>query len=257
MLGKRTKSYTLLPNPTPKRRATNKKYAKAAKPYGKGYQPVYTGDGDAPELKWHDVGKNLTVLDTAPSAANPALYYIGSLCAIQAGDNGSERNGTKIQAKKITLRMKVAVDPNSDGVNANIVADAHTFRVFMAVDTQGNGASPTFDQIFENVPNNDAQEFDFNKLSSTGRFKVLLDKFITVPPSYVVHDGTNYHAYGNNKFFKKTFPLDMAIRYSDASNNVTSVQKNNIFLIIMADASTTTFTNMKFAFRSRLRFKDY
>lgn len=232
-------------------------YSKKKQPYGKGYQPLLTGDGDSPELKWHDVGKNLTVLDTAPSSSNPALYYIGSLVNIAAGDAGNERNGNKIQAKKITLRMKVAVDPNSDSTNANIVADAHTFRVFMAVDTQINGATPTFDQIFQNSPNNDAQEYDFNKLSSTGRFKVLLDKFITVPPSYVVHDGSNFHAYGNNKFFKKTFPLDLAIRYSDNSNNISAIQKNNIFLIIMADASSTTFTKMKFAFRSRLRFKDY
>lgn len=229
----------------------------AAKPYGKGYQPVLTGDGDTPELKWHDTGRNLTVLDTAPSAANPAYFYVGSLVNISAGDAGNQRNGNKIQAKKITIRGKVAIDPNSDGTNANIVADAHTFRVFLAIDTQGNGAPPTFNQIFEVSPNNDGQLFDYNKLSSTGRFKVLMDKFITVPKCHVVYDGSNYHSYGNNVFFKKTVPLDLAIRYSDNADNVTSIQKNNIFLIVMCDASATSFTNMKFGFRSRLRFKDY
>lgn len=231
--------------------------SKVSKPYGRGYQPVQTNDGDTPELKWHDTGKNLTTLDTAPSSTNPALYFVQSLVNIPTGDQGYERNGNKIQAKKITLRMKVNVDPNSDGVNSNIVADAHLFRVLMIVDTQPNGAGATYDQIFEVSPNNDGQEYNYNKLSSTGRFKVLMDKFVTVPPSYVVYDGSNYHAYGNNKFFKKTVPLDMAIRYSDNTSNLTAIQKNNIFLLITADAATSTFTKMKFSFRSRLRFKDY
>ena len=157
-----------------------------------------------------------------------------------AGDDGDQRNGNKIQAKKITIRMKVAVDPNSDSSNTNIVANAHTFRVLLVVDTQPSGAAPTWAQIVENSPNNEGQLYVYNKLSSTGRFKTLMDKFITVPPSYVVFDGDNFHAYGNNKFFKKSIPLDFAIHYSDTTNNFTGIQKNNIFMIIASDASLSS-----------------
>ncbi len=244
------------PMPSAKRRKYTPARRMRLTAYGKGYQPT-SASQPGPELKWFDHGANLTALDTAPDSNNPASYQIASLCQFATGDDGSQRNGFKIQAKKLTLRMKVAVDPNSDGTNANIVANAHLFRVILYVDVAPNGTSPTWDQLIEVNPTNEAQEYAYNKLSSTGRFKVLMDKWITVPPSYVVYDGSNYHAYGNNKFFKKTIPLDFAIHYSDANNNLSSIQRNNIGMFITSDASSTAYTDMKFAFRSRLRFVDY
>lgn len=232
------------------------KARRVRKPYGKGYQPT-NATSTGPELKWWDHGQDLTSLDTAPSSTNPALYYVQSLNQMAAGDDGDQRNGNKIQAKKITIRMKVAVDPNSDSSNTNIVANAHTFRVLLVVDTQPSGAAPTWAQIVENSPNNEGQLYVYNKLSSTGRFKTLMDKFITVPPSYVVFDGDNFHAYGNNKFFKKSIPLDFAIHYSDTTNNFTGIQKNNIFMIIASDASLASYADMKFSYRARLRFHDF
>lgn len=230
--------------------------ARKRRPYGKGYQP--TSDSQpGPELKWFDHGANLTSLNVAPDTDNPAYYQIQSLNQFATGDDGSQRNGFKIQAKKLTLRMKVAVDPNSDAANANIVANAHTFRVILYVDVASNGTAPTWDQLIETNPTNEGQEYAYNKLSSTGRFKILMDKWVTVPPSYVVHDGAAFHAYGNNKFFKKTIPLDFAIHYSDASNNLAAIQRNNIGMFITSDASTSSYTDMKFSFRSRLRFVDY
>ena len=142
---------------------------------------------------WH---QTQTILLTIKSPLSPQFA---------TGDDGSQRNGFKIQAKKLTLRMKVAVDPNSDATNANIVANAHIFRVILYVDVASNGTAPTWDQLIETNPTNEGQEYAYNKLSSTGRFKILMDKWVTVPPSYVVHDGAAFHAYGNNKFFKRLF----------------------------------------------------
>jgi hypothetical protein len=224
--------------------------------YGKGYQPT-SASQPGPELKWFDHGQNLTALSVAPDSDNPAYYQVQSLVAMATGDQGAQRNGFKIQAKKLTLRMKVAVDPNSNASNANIVANAHTFRVILYVDVAPNGAAPTWDQLIENVPNDEGQLYAYNKLSSTGRFKILTDKWIVVPPSYVTYDGTNFHSYGNNKFFKVSVPLDLGIHYSDQYNNLSSIQRNNIGMYICSDASDTSYTNMKFSYRSRVRFVDY
>lgn len=221
----------------------------------------YTGPqsfkGTGPELKFWDHGADLTALNVAPTVSNPAYYQIASLNLMAAGDDGDQRTGQKIQLKKLNLRMKVAVDPNSNASNANIIANAHTFRVVVYLDMVPSGATPTWDQVFEVHPNNQSQEYVYNKLSSTGRFRVLIDKWIRVPPCYVSYDGTNFHSYGNNMFFKKTVPLDVATRFSDQYNNQTSLQENNIGMFIVSDASATSYTNMKFSYRSRVRFHDY
>jgi len=153
------------------------------KTYGRGYQPNLASTGESAELKWWDHGQDLTALDTAPGSGSPALYHVQSLNQMAAGDEGNQRNGNKIQIKKFNLRIKVGVDPNSDSSNSNIVANAHTFRIVVYVDTNPNGAAPAIDEIFENAPANEGQLYDYNKLSSTGRFKILIDKFIVVPPS--------------------------------------------------------------------------
>lgn len=241
-----------------------KKYTKPAAPalrqmpqYGIGYQPNSQWAADMPELKWWDHGQDLTALNTAPTANNPAYYQVTSFNTMAAGDAGDQRNGNKINIKKVTLRIKVAVDPNSDPLNANIVANAHTFRVVLYLDTSPNGASPTFDQFFENTPASQGQLYDYNKLANKDRFKVLKDWFVVVPPSYVVYDGTNYHSYGNTKFMKKTVSVNCPTLYSDTTNNLAAVQKNNIGMWIMSDASATAYGDMKFSYRARIRFTDY
>ena len=225
--------------------------------YGRGYQPNNAFSASAPELKWWDHGENLTALSTAPDADNPAYYQVASLNAMAAGDDGDQRNGNKINIKKITVRIKVETDPNSDGSNANIIANAHLWRVVLYLDTSPNGSTPTFDQFFENTPNNEGQLYDYNKLANKDRFKVLKDWFIHVPPCYVVYDGTNYHSYGNSAFRKKTVTLNCPTLFSDTTNNLAAIQKNNIGMWIMCDASATTYTDMKFSYRARVRFTDY
>jgi hypothetical protein len=224
--------------------------------YGPGYQPT-SASQPGPELKWFDHGQNLTSLDIAPDSDNPAYYQVQSLVQMAAGDDGSQRNGLKIQLKKLNLRMKLEVDPNSDASNANIVANAHLFRILVYVDCAPNGAAPTWGQLIETSPTNEGQLYAYNKTSSNGRFKVLIDKWITVHPSYVTHDGTNFHAYGNTAFFKKSIPLDISTHYSDTANNLSSIQRNNIGMFICSDASDTTYTDMKFSYRARVRFNDF
>ena len=70
--------------------------------------------GVGPELMHYTTGRNLTQFDTDPTSTNPAYYHVSTLNNIAQGDAGDGRKGNKIQLKRITLRMKVEVDPNSD-----------------------------------------------------------------------------------------------------------------------------------------------
>ncbi len=211
-----------------------------------------------PELKHYTVGANLTSLDTAPSSTSPALYHVTTLNNIPAGDAQNERSGVKIQPKRLKLRVKCAVDPNSDASSTNIVADAHTFRVVVYLDRSPNGAATTWATLMQTTPTNSGQLYAYqNPWFQNRRFKVLSDRFVTVKPSMVVYDGTNFHAYGNNKFLNFDLALSHETWYSDSTNNMTAIQQGNLGFFVCADASSTTYTTMKFSYRANLRYQDY
>lgn len=236
---------------------SSRKSGYKVKQYGKGFQPNAPRQAMAPELKHYSAGLDLTALDTAPSSGSPSLYHITSLNNIAQGDAEDGRTGNKICLKKVNLRIKVAIDPNSDASNANIIANAHLFRVILYMDTSPNGAAPVWGDMFDVNPANGGQLYDYNKIANTDRFKILSDQFIRVPPSYVTYDGTNFHAYGNHKFFKCSIPVNCPIWFSDGTNNLTAIQKNNIGLWITSDCTDAARPNNKFSFRSRVRYTDY
>lgn len=211
----------------------------------------------APETKQFDVGLNLTSLDTPGSSTAPSFYHVLTLNNIAGGDGQSERTGVKVQCRKLCLRLKVAVDPNSDASNANIVADAHTVRVIVYKDSISSGGGVTWAQIFDYVPNNDGQLYDYQNVFLKRRFKLLVDELFTIPHSYVTYDGTDFHAYGNNVVKEWTIPLSHDIWYGDTTNNYASIMEGNIGMFICSDASSTTYDKIKFSFRSRLEFMDY
>ena len=227
------------------------------KQYGPGYQPATKRAGISPELKHYTTGLNLTALDTAPSSGGPARYLISILNNIAQGDQGDGRQGNKIQLKRITIRIKTEVDPNSSVDYEDIVANGHVFRVILFLDTCPNGGSMTWDTMFDIYPADKGQLYDYNNPFACDRFKILADRFITVHPSFIMYDGTNYHAGGNIAFDKFSIPLDCATWFSDGTNNLTSIQRNNVGMWICSDASLTAYPNMKFSYRSKLRYMDY
>ena len=232
------------------------KMAKYGRSYGPGYQPG-SAAGPGPENKWWDHGADITALNTAPSATNPALYHVLSMNQMAAGDDGDQRNGNKITINKINLRMKVKLDENSDLVPANVVWQQHVFRVILYLDVSPNGQAPTWDQMFQVTPNNQGQLYAYNNLGDTGRFKILMDKWLDLPVPMTLIDGSgNMRCSGSERFFKKTVKLNVATRYTDATNNLSAIQRNNIGMWICSDATTTSYPQMKFSYRARVRFRD-
>ena len=211
----------------------------------------------APEVKQYDVGLNLTSLDTPGSSTGPSFYHVLTLNNISGGDGQSERSGVKVQCRKLCLRVKLAVDPNSDASNANIVADAHTCRIVVYKDSVSSGGGVTWQQVFDYVPNNDGQLYDYQNVFLKRRFKLLVDELVTIPHSFVAYDGDNFHAYGNNIVREFTIPLSHDIWFGDTTNNYSSIMEGNIGMFICSDASSSTYQKIKFSFRSRLEYMDY
>lgn len=211
----------------------------------------------APELQHYTTGLNLTAFDTAPSATNPAYYHITTLNNIAQGDAGDGRKGNKIQLKRITVRGKVEVDANSDAAYENLVDQGHLFRVILYLDLRPNGAGPGWTDMFDPFPNNDGQMFDYNNPYVCDRFKILKDKFIRVPPSYFIYDGEQYRSGGNFMHFKFSSALDCSTWFSDGTNNLAAIQQNNLGMWIVSDATASALPQMKFSYRSKLRYYDF
>lgn len=238
---------------TPATRNNNKRGAKATVSQNKSGRGRNTFN---PEIKHYSLGANLTALANAPSATEPANTQILTLNNIAHGDDQSERTGIKIQCRRLDFRIKVAVDPNSDASNANIVADAHLFRVTIYLDRVASGGTPVWSQLLDNVPNSAGQEYDYPTLYFKRRFTLLADKFIKVGKSMVVHDGASFHSYGNFAYAEFSIPLTHATWFSDGSSNQAAIQEGNIGVFISSDASTTSYPKMKYSWRSRLMYSD-
>lgn len=216
------------------------------------------GSSQSPEYRHVVTGANLTALNGAPSVANPAYAVVSSLNLIGEGDGQTDRSGLKVQPVRLDMRIKVAVDPNSNATYANLVSDAHLFRVTIVKDLTPQGSAVTWDQVFKSTPTGNGQEYDYQRFEYLRRFKVLYDKFVRVPPSIAFYDGTNYHSGGNFAFLK--FSLALAGQdtwFSDSGSGLSSVSENNYFMFISADASSSAYTHMKYSFRSNFVFEDY
>ena len=255
-LGKRTSSRRQRRGKRAKT-ASSMTLGRALKQYGPGYQPGTRRAGVGPELMHYTTGRNLTQFDTDPTSTNPAYYHVTTLNNIAQGDAGDGRKGNKIQLKRITIRGKVEVAANSTDDYALLVNHAHLSRVIVYLDLRPNGAAPSWTEMFDPYPVNDGQLFDYNNPYVCDRFKILKDMWISTSNPFFNYDGENYHSGGNVKFCKFSVPLDCATWFSDGTNNLASIQQNNIGLWIASDASSSAYSTMKFSYRSKLRYHDF
>jgi len=261
MLGKRTKQYQY----------KKRKLAIAPSsrnPYGKGFNPKRVSYRKPPpnaELKYFEAGAPVANLQNVGTTTQPAYSHWGSLNRIGQGDGMNTRNGHKICIKKITLRGAVEIDRNSDPEFHKTVVAATLYRVILYIDTQCNGGEPAITEFFDTDLVSQYEIGVFNRLENNERFKVLMDKHITLNGPSVVWDGENYNYQGNVQHFKKTISLNLPIMYSDNTTNLQAIRTNNIGLFILGNGGGGTGGDppnpnnhqRKVSWRSRVRFTDY
>lgn len=237
--------------------------------YGKGYNPKQAiGKRKPPpgaEHKYHEVGADATTLQNASSGTFPAHSGFPSLIDIDQGDAMKNRNGNKIMIDKINIRGRCIMDPNQDADVTNVVYATGLFRVILYIDTQCNGAGVTSDVFFDTeLVNQDA--FDcYNNLFNTGRFKILMDKRITVVPQPCFMNTTETPdtilcAGGEVEFSKTIKNLSIPVFYSSAQGDIQHIRTNNIGMWVLqvggGGSNVATNVHRKFAYRFRCRYYD-
>lgn len=256
MLGKRTLS----------RQGSFAKYPKSKRrqppqdnQFGPGYNPKRVSNRKPPpnaELKWNDTTGLVTTWVAAGSGL-PSHSAVDSLVRISQGDEGYQRTGQKLMVKKITIRGAVEAYQNSNTTFNSTTPGEVWFRWMLFIDTQANGAFPTVTDIFEETPTG-ADQFDiYNSLRESGRFKVLMDKFLKVSAAHPMYNTSSGHTHVANRVthFKKTINnINLPITYSDATSNLASLRNNNIFMVIFNGHDGT---NLGYNYRCRVRFTDY
>lgn len=259
MLGKRKKQFSYPPhkrNPAKYMRTATRS---APNQFGSGYNPKYVKNAPPPpnaELKWHETSNFLSSWN-AIGGGLPSHLIVNSLVQIAHGDSGDKRNGQKIMLKKITLRGTSEAYQNSNTTFNSTTPGDVWFRWFLIVDTQANGSAAPLTDVFETNPTGQ-DTFDlFNSLRSSGRFKVLLDKFVKVNAAAPMYNSTTQHTHVPNRLthFKKTIGnLNIPISYYDGSDALTSLKTNNVFLVVFNGHDGT---NLGINYRVRVRFLDY
>ena len=253
MLGKKRQRSKQWADPKPKRLNFS-----GPRQFGAGYNPKQISNRKPPpnqELKWFDTTGGATSW-VAAGGGLPSHTAFQSLNLIYAGDNGYNRNGSKIMVKQIHLRATCQLEQNSNTSFTSTTPGDVYFRWMLIIDTQANGSNPAITDIFEENPSG-GDSFDiYNSLTETGRFKFLMDKFIKVPQASPMYNTNTQHTHVPNRLvhFKKSFKLDLPIVFSDALANLASVRNNNIFMVVFNGHDGT---NCTINYRARIRFSDY
>lgn len=226
--------------------------------FGPGYNPKQISYRPPPpncEVKWNDTTSG-TSSWVASGSGLPSHVGFDSLVRIAQGDQGYQRNGHKITVKKVTVRGTCEANQNSNATFTSTTPGEVYFRWMLFIDTQCNGAFPTVSDVFEENPTG-GDNFDiYNSLTESGRFKVLMDKFIKVSAACPMFNTNTQHTHVSNRLthFKKTINLNLPITYSDGSANMAAIRNNNLFMIVFNGHDGT---NLSVNYRARVRFTDY
>lgn len=142
------------------------------------------------------------------------------------GDGGDQRINKQIYAKSIYLKYSIDVPSRSETPLTDRVAVFYIY-LYLVLDTQCNGTSSSFGDIFDNNSLFKSQELILNK-RQPGRFKIL--RIIKEPIELfdLSIDWSNGNwAYGarriNNKFFLE---LNFPVNFMDNGGSYTSILDN-------------------------------
>ncbi len=195
------------------------------------------------ELKFLDV-------DWDEAAANQSAGVISntsSLVFIGQGVTESTRIGRKAVIKNIGWRGQLQLNGTDASATIQI---AQTVRLMLVQDTQCNGAAPTVTGVGGVLASANYQAF--NNLVNKGRFRVLMDKVVTLNPQAGAGNGTANDTSSVQENFTWFKACDIPIEYSGVTDPsvIADIRTNNIFGILI-NSGTGSVVQMD----SKLRFR--
>jgi len=264
MLGKkRYRPNFDLPYPHPKQRATagmvQRLNRQGLVPGGNTYRRrmTYRKSRGAPnEVKYFDQGVNASFVANAVTSTTPAYSQFNTIVGINRGDAANERVGNRIQLTSIDIRGLVGLprESSSSDTVADWAAGPSQWRIIMYQDQQCNGALAPIASMLDLALVNANPVNAYNNLQYSGRFRILMDKFITLEPGAAVYNSvaTKYVTTGNVKHFKKHIKCDIPITFVGDTGALTNLTTNNIGLIFCCNNNW----HEQFEFRTRVRYTD-
>lgn len=192
----------------------------------------------AGELKFFDLDVDLASILVTGTIAQASCNLIAQ------GADESERIGRKCTVRSILWRYSLTNDAvsNSSGAQSDAIV-----RVILYQDKQTNGATATVTGILES----DNYQ-SFRNLTTTGRFKILLDRTHNVKHGSSAGDGA-VNDYGAAKqqyrFYKD---CEIPLEFSAGVGAITELTTNNIGVLLIAEATQ----NVTFDSKMRIRFSD-
>lgn len=189
-------------------------------------------------------GNELKFFDTVFSGGIDATGEIApgggtqtALNLIAQGTTESQRIGRKCVIKRIDLKGDITL--------ANNIGSA-TYNVCLILDTQANGAYPTYTDVFET----DSPR-SFLNLANSQRFRVMKRWFGVLNQN--AGDGSGgYQSVRRTLKFNKS--CNIPIEFSSTTGAITEIRSNNLF--VMWDCDITEDDAMNVNMSWRLRFSD-
>ncbi len=189
------------------------------------------------ELKFKD-----TTVDDAIIAANGVIT--DSVNLIGQGTGESQRIGRKCTIRSILWRGALSI-PRLETEGSPGASER--FRLIMYQDKQANGAAATQAGILETTIYD-----SYRNLSNSGRFVILMDKFVCLNYQTLSHHADNSFSMAENQrqfqYYKKcSIPLE----FDNTVGAITELRSNNIGLLIVSEGGTGALLS-----QVRMRFSD-
>lgn len=202
----------------------------------------------APEKKFKD---DFVAVSVAPAATQ--VQMVGK--DITDGSGAQNKVGSKIALHSLAVKLKLL--PAGAYGNATQDMGPCAFRIVLLVDRQANGSTPTWADVIDQV-NSTNSVIGMRNMDNTARFRILYDRVHKLQRYMGASSTTqnNLMSTQNEVSIYKSFKKPLIRRYypSTTSGQSTTVEKNNIWLLILSDVNNDA--NVSGEFQSRIRFSD-
>lgn len=213
------------------------------------FAPTSRQSAIVPETKYFDVGINATVTaggndwsatevpcdNYINSSGASAAYTDSALIPSAIGSGYGQINGNRYKLKKLRVRGSLSVTTEQTATVADV---AQQVRLLLVMDTQPNGAQAQGEDIMQDIGAGAECLFSFKRVAeSSGRFRILKDKFITLQPAVAVNNAsaTTVSTAYNSAVFKLQYqpkePILVNVKSGNSSPTVAGLGTCNIFML--------------------------
>ncbi len=186
-----------------------------------------------------------TAFSTSWGLLNPTTFDCISVAAQGQAEN--QYQGKQYHINSLHIKGEVTRQPLEGQTTP---ASSLKCRIAVVQDTNTNGAALTPGDVFDTSQTDDL--FAFRNLQHTKRFKVLMDKTITLSPIAMNEGGVNSFAMSQVRRtfkFNRNFKVPLQINMKGTTAVVANVVDNSIHVIGIADDASVTIE-----YQARMRF---